>query len=55
MYTLDGLAGRSMMRNLIYVNSLHRSGRNLGLTKFPVEFLGIQLYIDRIFGLIASS
>ena len=43
------------MRNLIYVNSLQRSVRNVELTKFPVEFLGIQLYIDRIFSLIASS
>ena len=42
------------MRYLIYVNSLYRLVRNLGLTKFPVEFLRIQLYIDRIFGLIAT-
>jgi hypothetical protein len=52
---LDGLAGRSVMRNLVYVSSLHHSVRNLGLTKFPVEFFGIQLYIDRIFGLTTSS
>ena len=51
---MDGLAGRSVMRNLVDVSALHHSVWILGLTEFPVEFLGIQLYIDRIFGLIAS-